>query len=119
MAPPGVGARAGRRRSGARPSLGDDRARRTGASQRFSRLAGRSLYRDPMELGHVVYKVKDLQTGVEEFRARGFAVEYGRARNPINALVYFSSGPYLELLVRTGAPRVLKRLSALVGRQLR
>ena len=72
-----------------------------------------------MELGHVVYKVKDLQTGVEEFRARGFAVEYGRARNPINALVYFSSGPYLELLVRTGAPRVLKRLSALVGRQLR
>lgn len=72
-----------------------------------------------MELGHVVYKVKDLQTGVEEFRARGFAVEYGRARNPINALVYFSSGPYLELLVRTGAPRVLKRLSALVGRRLR
>ena len=68
-----------------------------------------------MELGHVLYKVKDLDAAVVDFRNRGFAVEYGRRRNPINALAYFSEGPYLELLARTGTPRVLKRLTALVG----
>lgn len=69
----------------------------------------------PMELGHVLYKVKDLDAAVDDFRNRGFAVEYGRPKNPINALAYFSEGPYLELLARTGTPRVLKRLTALVG----
>lgn len=67
-----------------------------------------------MDLGHVVYKVRDLDSAVHDFRARGFTVEYGRRRKPINALVYFSSGPYLELLARTGTPRVVKRLSAFV-----
>jgi len=68
-----------------------------------------------MILGHVVYKVTDLDAGVDDFRARGFAVEYGRPKNPINALAYFSEGPYFELLARTGTPKVLKKLTALVG----
>ena len=29
---------------------------------------------------------------------KGFAVQYGRKKNPINALIYFSNGPYIELL---------------------
>ena len=66
-----------------------------------------------MQLGHVVYKVKDLSRAVAVFEARGFAVEYGTVKHPYNALIYFSSGPYLELLARTGMPPLLGRLLAL------
>lgn len=66
-----------------------------------------------MQLGHVVYKVKDLSRAVAVFEARGFAVEYGTVKRPYNALIYFSSGPYLELLARTGMPPLLGRLLAL------
>lgn len=69
----------------------------------------------PTDLGYVLYKVKDLGAAVDDFRNRGFAVEYGRRRNPINALAYFGEGPYLELLARTGTPKALKKLTALVG----
>ena len=51
-----------------------------------------------------------------DFEARGFAVEYGRVKRPYNALIYFSSGPYLELLARTGMPPLLGRLLALSPR---
>ena len=66
-----------------------------------------------MQLGHVIYKVKDLSRAVADFEARGFAVEYGTVKRPYNALIYFSSGPYLELLARTGMPPLLGRLLAL------
>ena len=94
--------------------------RGAGLGHRVSFMTGlapahRSPYRGPMILGHVVYKVTDLDAGVDDFRARGFAVEYGRPKNPINALAYFSEGPYFELLARTGTPKVLKKLTALVG----
>nr|WP_273166706.1 VOC family protein [Actinomyces israelii] len=59
--------------------------------------------------------MKDLGAAVDDFRNRGFAVEYGRRRNPINALAYFGEGPYLELLAGTGTPKALKKLTALVG----
>lgn len=75
-----------------------------------------------MRTGHVIYWVQDLDAAVREFRQRGFAVEYGSARKPRNALVYFSEGPYLELLVRT-LPRPLLRLMSAVptasGRAIR
>ena len=43
-----------------------------------------------MRLGHVIYNVKDLDAAVKEWRDKGFAVEYGRTKKPINALIYFS-----------------------------
>ena len=70
-----------------------------------------------MQLGHVIYKVKDLSRAVADFKARGFAVEYGTVKRPYNALIYFSSGPYLELLARTGMPPLLGRLLALGPRR--
>ena len=70
-----------------------------------------------MQLGHVIYKVKDLSRAVADFEARGFVVEYGRVKRPYNALIYFSSGPYLELLARTGMPPLLGRLLALGPRR--
>ena len=66
-----------------------------------------------MQLGHVVYKVNDLSQAVADFEARGFAVEYGTVKKPYNALIYFSHGPYLELLARTGMPPLLGRLLSL------
>nr|WP_243896378.1 VOC family protein [Actinomyces bowdenii] len=64
-------------------------------------------------MGHVIHKVRDLDRAVADFEARGFAVEYGRAKKPCNALIYFSHGPYLELLARTGMPPLLGRLLSL------
>lgn len=51
-----------------------------------------------------MYKVNDLDDGVATLRARGFEVEYGRTKNPYNAVSYFPCGPYLELLGSTTVP---------------
>ena len=36
------------------------------------------------------------------WRDKSFTVEYGRTKKPINALIYFSEGPYIELLKNGG-----------------
>lgn len=51
-----------------------------------------------MKLSHVILKVEQLDKAVQEYREKGFVVEYGKEKNPINALIYFSKGPYIELL---------------------
>ncbi|WP_057489919.1 VOC family protein [Streptococcus orisasini] len=68
-----------------------------------------------MRSGHVIYKVKNLQSAVEEWRKKGFVVEYGRKKNPINALIYFSEGAYIELLQNTGMPKIVMLLSMVFG----
>lgn len=69
-----------------------------------------------MKLGHVIYKVGDLDAAVKAYTAKGFNVEYGRAKKPYNALIYFAQGPYLELLGSTGMPKFVKRLIRLFGK---
>ena len=69
-----------------------------------------------MEVGHILYKVKDLDGAVERYTQEGFVVEYGKAKNPYNAVVYFSTGPYLELLARTGMPAFIKWFLKLLGK---
>lgn len=66
--------------------------------------------------GHLIYKVKDLQESVKEWEAKGFVVEYGRREKPNNALIYFSQGPYIELLENTGIPVIAKIIAKLFGR---
>ncbi len=68
-----------------------------------------------MEVGHITYKVDDLEEAVNRFRKGGFTVEYGKKKKPYNALIYFSSGPYLEILLRTGAPKPIVKLMKLFG----
>jgi hypothetical protein len=68
-----------------------------------------------MSVGHIVYKAEDLQAAVEEFRERGFEVEYGRPKNPRNALVYFSQGPYLEIRTGVTMPAFVRRYLRLIG----
>ncbi|HHF4065281.1 TPA: VOC family protein [Haemophilus influenzae] len=69
-----------------------------------------------MRSGHIIYKINNLQLAVKEWRNKGFEVEYGRNKNPINALIYFSEGPYIELLQNTGMPKIVKLLSKLFGK---
>lgn len=69
-----------------------------------------------MKLSHVILKVKQLDKAVQEYREKGFAVEYGREKNPINALIYFSKGPYIELLDGSRMPGAAKSIMRLLGK---
>ena len=69
-----------------------------------------------MRSGHLIYKVKNLQEAVKEWEVKGFVVEYGRKEKPNNALIYFSQGPYIELLENTGIPVIAKVIAKLFGR---
>jgi len=64
-----------------------------------------------MQLGHVLYKTTNLKLAVETFRKKGFRVEFGSNSKPHNALIYFSEGPYIELLEK--APIARWKLSLL------
>lgn len=70
-----------------------------------------------MKVSHMILKVNDLQKAVEEYREKGFSVEYGSAKRAYNAIIYFSDGPYLELLASTGMPEMMKRLLCLSGKK--
>ncbi|MEM7322928.1 MAG: VOC family protein [Actinomycetota bacterium] len=70
-----------------------------------------------MRISHVLYKVPDLDAAVERYRQDGFDVDYGRAKNPNNALAYFADGSYLELLGRTGMPSMAKTALRLFGKR--
>lgn len=68
-----------------------------------------------MKVSHIMYRVQNLEKAVEEYREKGFTVEYGRAKNPINALIYFSNGPYIELLAGSQMPSFFKGMFRLFG----
>ncbi|MEM8924147.1 MAG: VOC family protein [Actinomycetota bacterium] len=70
-----------------------------------------------LKISHVLYRVPDLDAAVVEYRDRGFDIDYGRAKNPINALAYFADGSYLELLGGTGMPPLAKRALKLFGKK--
>ncbi|MEM1229602.1 MAG: VOC family protein [Pseudomonadota bacterium] len=70
-----------------------------------------------MKLGHVIYKVDNLDQAVRNYTDQGFTVEYGKAKKPYNALIYFAEGPYFELLASTGMPAFAKKLFRLFGKQ--
>lgn len=70
-----------------------------------------------MKLGHIIYKVDDLDEAVKEYTQMGFTVEYGKKKNPYNALIYFAQGPYLELLERTGMPSFVKKILNFLGKK--
>lgn len=68
-----------------------------------------------MNVSHVLYKANHLEEAVQEFRDRGFTVEYGSRKNPHNALIYFSEGPYIEILSKAPVSSVLLLLLRLIG----
>ena len=70
-----------------------------------------------MKLGHILYKVKELDLAVKEFSEKGFNVEYGSKVNPHNALIYFSSGPYIELIQRPPVSSFSKFVLKIIGKK--
>jgi len=69
-----------------------------------------------MKLGHIIYKVDDLDEAVKEYTKKGFTVEYGKKKKPYNALIYFAEGPYFELLENTGMPSFVKKIFRFFGK---
>ena len=68
-------------------------------------------------LSHVLYKVSNLNKSVNEFIKKGFHVEFGSKKNPHNALIYFSEGPYIELIEKAPVSKFSKSLLKLIGKQ--
>lgn len=69
-----------------------------------------------MKLGHILFKTKNLKNTVKDFEDIGYHVEYGSKKNPHNALIYFSEGPYVELLEKAPVSAVVKLLLRTIGK---
>lgn len=69
-----------------------------------------------MKLSHILIKVNDLDSAVKQWQDKGFTVEYGSAKNPYNALIYFKKGAYIELFKFNGLPKLLKPILRLFGK---
>ena len=69
-----------------------------------------------MKVSHILYKVNNLDISVKEWRDKGYIVEYGREKNPYNALIYFSEGPYLELFNNSSMPKFIKLILCIFGK---
>ena len=69
-----------------------------------------------MKLSHILIKVKDLDKAVKEWEDKGFIVEYGKSKNPYNALIYFADGPFIELFKFNGLPRFLRPILKAIGK---
>jgi len=70
-----------------------------------------------MKLSHVIYKVNNLKEGYTYFKDIGFDIEYGSKSNPHNALIYFSEGPYIEVIESAPLPFYAKLFLKLIGKR--
>ena len=61
-------------------------------------------------------KIKELPEAVKQFEEEGFKVEYGSKYNPSNALIYFSEGPYIEILEKAPISNFLMIILRLIGK---
>ena len=69
-----------------------------------------------MKVSHVLYKANNLEQAFQEFEKLGYKVEYGSKKKPQNALIYFSEGPYIELLEKAPISSFTKRILRLLGK---
>ena len=70
-----------------------------------------------MKVSHVLYKANNLDNAVVKFQNMGFKVEYGSKNKPHNALIYFSEGPYIELLNKAPLPFYINLILRLLGQR--
>ncbi|WYJ77425.1 hypothetical protein DOK78_002063 [Enterococcus sp. DIV2402] len=63
-----------------------------------------------MFVGHVIYKVNNLDAAVKKFRRFGFKVEYGRKNKPYNALIYFLSRNIFRVVREYWVTQVCKKI---------
>ena len=69
-----------------------------------------------MKLSHILYKSNNLSEAVKQFEEEGFKVEYGSKDNPSNALIYFSEGPYIEILEKAPISNFLMIILRFIGK---
>lgn len=69
-----------------------------------------------MKLSHILYKVNNLNESVNDFKNQGFHVEYGSKYHPHNAIIYFSEGPYIELIEKAPISLFLKFILKIIGK---
>ena len=69
-----------------------------------------------MKLSHILYKTNNLPEAVKQFEEDGFKVEYGSKHNPKNALIYFSEGPYIEILEKAPISNFMMLVLRLIGK---
>ena len=69
-----------------------------------------------MKVSHVLYKTNNLEASFKEFEKLGYKVVNGSKKKPHNALIYFSEGPYIELLEKAPVSSFLKAISRLLGK---
>ena len=69
-----------------------------------------------MKLSHILYKANNLSVSVNKFKDEGFKVEYGSKYNHQNALIYFSEGPYIEIIEKAPISNFLMMLLRLIGK---
>lgn len=69
-----------------------------------------------MKVSHILCKVDNLDTAIIEYQNRGFRVEFGSKKKPHNALIYFSQGPYIELLSKAPVPSYLCFILKFIGK---
>ena len=69
-----------------------------------------------MKLSHILYKTNNLSEAVKQFEEKGFKAEYGSKYNPQNALIYFSEGPYIEILEKAPITNFMMFVLKLLGK---
>ena len=69
-----------------------------------------------MKVSHVLFKTNDLKKTIKEFEKSGFKVDYGSKKKPHNALIYFSEGPYIEILEKAPITSFIKLILRFIGK---
>lgn len=69
-----------------------------------------------MKVSHILYKTNNLEASFKEFEKLGYKVVNGSRKKPHNALIYFSEGPYIELLEKAPVSSFLKVILRLLGK---
>mgnify|MGYP001009790213 CR=1 FL=1 len=69
-----------------------------------------------MKVSHVLFKTNNLKKTFKEFEKSGFKVEYGSKTKPHNALIYFSEGPYIEILEKAPVSSFIKLILRFIGK---
>ena len=69
-----------------------------------------------MKVSHVLFKTNNLKKTIKEFEKSGFKVEYGSKKKPHNALIYFSDGPYIEILEKAPITSLIKLILRFIGK---
>ncbi len=68
-----------------------------------------------MRAGHIIYAVDDLEKAMAEWRNEGFEVQYAKKSKKYHALIFFSEGPFIELMDVDSIPKLGLKLMSLFG----